>query len=207
MSLKKIIFISLLLGLNAMAYSQEKEIDTTKKFETKFKIKKASGIFIAPVLGAEFPVKDLHSNSKYTFSFGGRLEYSSLSIYPFVVGATVQYQNHSGSDDFKTVYLINSLNTKITSFGLSLDLLLNKYLKSSFTIPFVFLEARYVTVNREASPESNFPDYKSSDNTVGFGGGFGFTLYIFDIYTTYLSAKDYSTVSVKTRFRLPLVKF
>ncbi len=207
MSLKKIILISLLLGLNALTYSQEKEIDTTRKIETKYKIKKASGIFITPVLGAEFPIKDLHSNSKYTFSFGGRLEYSSLTIYPFVVGATVQYQNHSGSDDFKTAYLINSLNTKITSFGLSVDMLLNKYLKSSFTIPFVFLEARYVTVNRETSPESNFPNYKSSDNTVGFGGGFGFTLYIFDIYTTYLSAKDYSTVSIKTRFRFPLIKF
>ncbi|MFA5405003.1 MAG: hypothetical protein WC358_08720, partial [Ignavibacteria bacterium] len=72
-------------------------------------MKKPGGIFISPILGAEFPIKDLNSNSKYAFCFGGKLEYSSLSIYPIVIGASIQYQNHTGADDYKTKYLINSL--------------------------------------------------------------------------------------------------
>lgn len=207
MSIKGVLLIILLICFGNSVLAQGNEIDTVKKQESHLKIKKAGGIFISPVLGAEFPIKDLHSNSKYTFCVGGRLEYSSLSIYPFVIGATIQYQNHSGADDFKTIYLINSLNTKITSFGVSVDILLNRYLKSSFTIPFVFLEARSINVKREVSPEANFPNLKSTDNAIGFGGGAGFTLYIFDIYTTYLSAKDYSTISIKTRFRFPFLKF
>ncbi|MCX6164110.1 MAG: hypothetical protein NTU73_04500 [Ignavibacteriae bacterium] len=207
MSIKKILFIIILICLGPSIFAQGNEVDTIKKQEPQLKMKKTGGIFISPILGAEFPIKDLHTNSKYTFCLGGKLEYSSLSIYPFVIGATIQYQNHGGADDFKTKYLINSLNTKITSFGVSFDILLNKYLKSSFTIPFVFIEVRSISVKREVSPEANFPNLKSSDNTIGFGGGVGFTLYIFDIYTTYLSAKDYSTISIKTRFRFPLLKF
>jgi hypothetical protein len=130
-----------------------------------------------------------------------------MSIYPIVIGATIQYQNHDGADDFKTLYLINTMSTKITSFGISVDMLLNKYLKSSFTIPFIFLEARSVNVKREVSPPENHPNLKATDNTIGFGGGAGFTLYIFDIYLTYFSAKEYSTISLKTRFKFPLIKF
>jgi hypothetical protein len=204
MNLEKIIITFLIIYFGGILNAQE---DTTKIRTKNINIKKAGGIFISPVLGAEFPTKGFNNNSKYAFCLGGKLEYSSMNIYPLVIGATFQYQNHSGADDFKTQYLINSLNTKITSFGLSVDLLLNKYLKSSFTIPFIFAEVRMVSVKREVSPESNFPNLKSTDNAIGFGGGFGFTLYIFDIYTTYLSAKDYSTISIKTRFRFPLLKF
>ncbi|MFA5405004.1 MAG: hypothetical protein WC358_08725, partial [Ignavibacteria bacterium] len=91
--------------------------------------------------------------------------------------------------------------------GISIDVLLNKYLKSGFTIPFIFIEARSLSIKREVSPEVNYLDLKSTDNTIGFGGGFGFTLYVFDIYTTYFSAKEYSTISIKTRLRFPLLKF
>ncbi len=207
MILKKILLIFLFLVCSSIIYAQGSEIDTAKKRETSVAIKKSSGIFISPFISAELPIKVLNENSKYTFGFGGKLEYSSLSIYPFVIGATFQYQNHSGSDDFKTKNLLNSMNTKITSIGVSLDFLLNKYLKSSFTIPFVFIEARSLNVKRVISPENNSTNLKTSDNVIGFGGGFGFTLYIFDLYTTYLSAKDYSTISIKTRFRLPLIRF
>lgn len=203
----KTIIILIFFSLYNLSYSQVNETDTLKITKSSMKVKKTSGIFISPTLGAELPIKNLNENSKYTFSFGGKLEYSSLSIYPVVIGATFQYQSHSGADDFKTKYILNSLNTKITSFGLSVDILLNKYLKSSFTIPFVFVEVKSLSVKREISPEINSTNLVTTDNTIGFGGGFGFTLYIFDIYTSYLSAKDYSTISIKTRFRLPLLKF
>jgi hypothetical protein len=205
MKLKKISIVILLLAFCSLVFAQKS--DSTKKQVQNYNIKKPGGIFIAPVIGAEFPTKGFNANSKYTISLGGRLEYASTSIYPFIIGATIQYQNHNGSDDFKTLYLINSLSTKITSYGISVDMILNKFLKSSFTIPFVFLEARSLSVKREVSPASNYPDLKSTDNTIAFGGGGGFTLYIFDIYASYLSAKEYSTISIKARFRFPLIKF
>jgi hypothetical protein len=204
MNLKNIVITLIIICFSCFSYSQE---DTTKIQERYSITKKPGGIFISPVLGAEFPASDFHSNSKYAICLGGKFEYSSMSIYPLVIGATFQYQNHNGSDDFKTKYLLNSLNTKVTSFGLCVNLLLNKYLKSSFTIPFIFAEMRMISVKKETSPESNYPNFKSSDNTIAFGGGFGFTLYILDIYTTYLSAKEYSTISIKTSFRFPLIKF
>jgi len=197
-----LLIISVILSCNLMAQS-----DSAKMNVPHINTKKPGGIFISPVLGAEFPTRDFVSNSKYAFCIGGKLEYASLDIYPFVIGASIQYQNHSGSDDFKTKYLLNSLSTKLTSYGISIDLLLNKYLKSSFTIPFVFLEAKMLNVKKEASPENNYPGFKSTDSKIGYGIGGGFTLYIFDIYGTYFYAKEYSTVSIKTRFRFPLIKF
>lgn len=207
MKIKKYLFILVLLALYINIYSQETETDTTHKTQHNLSIKKMGGIFISPVIGVELPVSKLRDNSKYAVSIGGKLEYASMKIYPFVIGATIQYQKHAGSDDFKTKYILNSLNTKITSFGINIDLLLNKYLKSGFTIPFVFLEAKSISVKREISPDNKIEGINTSDNVIGFGGGFGFTLYIFDIYTSYLSAKDYSTISIKTRFRFPLIKF
>lgn len=204
MRITKTIFLVLILLSAGYSCPQE---DTLKAGLKNLNYKKPGGIFISPVLGAEFPTRDFVSNSKYAFCIGGKLEYSSLNIYPLVIGASIQYQNHSGADDFKTKYLLNSLSTKITSFGASVDILLNKYLNSSFTIPFVFLEAKMLNVKREASPESNYPDFKSTDSKIGYGIGGGFTLYIFDIYGTYFYAKEYSTVSVKMRFRFPLLKF
>lgn len=198
--------ILLLISFNVIA--QENVKDTTKKSSLiQRNPKKPGGIFIAPVLGAEFPTGEFASNSKYSFCFGGRLEYSSLYIYPFVIGATIQYQNHDGSDDFKTLHLINNMSTKILSFGGSVDMLLNKYLKSSYTIPFIFAEVKMLNINREVSPPENFPNLKATDNVIAIGGGAGFTLYIFDIYFTWLSAKEYNTFSVRTRFRIPLIKF
>jgi hypothetical protein len=207
MKITKSILIVIILLFGPDVYSQVNVIDTSKSSPILKNTKKPGGIFIAPVLGAEFPTKDFVANSKYAFCIGGRLEYSSMNIYPFVIGASIQYQNHDGADDYKTTNLLNSMSTKITSFGISLDMILNKYLKSTFTIPFIFVEARSVNVKREVSPSENIHDLKSTDNTIGFGGGFGFTLYIFDIYTTYFSAKEYSTISIKTRFRFPLLKF
>ena len=207
MNCKKFIFLTILICYHYVIYAQFNITDSSQGKEIQLKTKKTGGIFISPVLGAEFPTKDFNSNSKYGFCVGGKLEYSSLSIYPFVIGATFQYQNHNGADDFKTRYLINTLSTKIMSFGGSVDFLLNKYLRSSFTIPFIFAEIRMLNVKRQVSPESNFPNLKAKDNVIGLGGGFGFTLYIFDIYTTYLSAKEYSTISIRTRFRFPLIKF
>lgn len=204
MKFNKIKFIILVLIFAAIANAQEDSTQTTRH---TLNPNKPGGIFISPIIGAEFPTRDFISNSKYTVCIGGRLEYASLKIYPFIVGASIQLQTHNGADDFKTKYLINTLSTKITSYGVSLDILLNKYLKSSFTIPFVFVEAKMLSVKKDVSPEFNYPDLKSTDSKIGYGVGAGFTLYIFDIYGTYFYAKEYSTASIKIRFRFPLIKF
>lgn len=51
------------------------------------------------------------------------------------------------------------------------------------------------------------PDLKKSESKVVLSGGLGFTLYIFDIITSYNFAGDYSSLSVKTQFHFPLIKF
>jgi hypothetical protein len=106
-----------------------------------------------------------------------------------------------------SVNRLDVLETKISSFGLSIDVILNKYVKSDFTIPFVTLEAKYLTIQREISPLNNNLGLAYSESTFGFTGGFGVTLHIFDIYGTYTYAKHYSTFAVKTRFHFPLIKF
>ncbi|TRZ64190.1 hypothetical protein D4R20_03075 [bacterium] len=181
--------------------------DTVKTTYIKSGSRTPGGIFITPSLGFEYPLKDFSGNSKYGLASGIKLEFASYNIYPLVIGIQYQYQNNPGKDDYVALNLLNSFTTKINSFGLSVDILLNKYLKSNFTMPFVFLEARYLKVKREVSPVVVLPGIVNIESVIGFGGGAGFTLYIFDIYGTYLYAKTYSSFGIKTRFHFPLIKF
>jgi hypothetical protein len=106
------------------------------------------------------------------------------------------------------VNLLNTFDTKITSVGASVDIVLSKFIKTNFTIPFVTLEARYMNISRTISPDTvNIPGIVLSESEIAYGGGVGFTLYIFDIYGVYMRSKSYSTISVNTRFRFPLIKF
>lgn len=165
------------------------------------------GIFISPGIGIEVPFLKFAGNSNMALSVGGRLEYSTLKLYPFVLGVSYYYQNHSGSDVYKTENLLNSLKTKIHNVGVGCDFILNKYIKQNFTILFATVEFKYLKINREISPENTTLDIKADDSVFGVAGGLGFTLYIFDIYGTYNYAKEYSSFSIKTRFRIPLIRF
>jgi hypothetical protein len=167
----------------------------------------AGGIFISPFIGFEFPVQEFSNNSKGTFDFGVKLEFAHSKIYPFVVGGFIQYESHEGTDEIKTANFLTAFKTDITSFGGSIDIILNKFLKSDFTIPFVTVEVKMMNVKRVITPEAFNPGYSTSDNVIGIGGGLGFTLFIFDIVTTYNHAGDYSTFGLKTRFHYPLIKF
>jgi len=166
-----------------------------------------SGIFLSAGLGVDIPFSDFSDNSATAIVLGARLEYSSLKLYPFVIGFSYQYQNNEGSDEFKTLNLLNGSKTTIHSLGLGFELILNKYLKSSFTIPFITLEAKYMMAQREINPETSLPEIPRKESVIGFSGGVGFTLYVFDIYGTYTHAKNYSSFAVKTRFRIPLIRF
>lgn len=167
----------------------------------------AGGIFISPFLGFEFPLQEFSNNSKGAFDYGLRLEFAHSKIYPFVIAGLFQYESHEGTDEIKTANFLSTFKTSITSFGGSVDIILNKFLKSDFTIPFVTLHVKMMKVEREISPAEFNPGFALSENVVGFGGGVGFTLFIFDIYTTYNSAGDYSTFGINTRFHFPVIKF
>lgn len=180
--------------------------DTTKQ-EIVPKNVNPGGIFISPGIGVEIPFLKFADNSNMAFSIGGRIEYSTFKLYPFVFEVSYSYQKFSGGDEYKTKNLLNSLNTKVHNIGLGCDVILNKYLKQTFTIIFANVELKYLLVKREISPENAVLDIKNEDSVFGVSGGLGFTLYIFDIFGTYTYAKEYSHFSIKTRFRLPLIRF
>jgi hypothetical protein len=167
----------------------------------------AGGLFIAPFIGFEFPLQQFSDNSKSSFVAGVRLEFAHSKIYPFVVGGLFQYESHEGTDEIKTSNFLSTFKTNITSFGGSVDIILNKYIKSDFTIPFATIEVKVMNIQREILPDNFNPGFALTDNVIGIGGGLGFTVFIFDIYTVYNYAGDYSTVGIKTRFHFPLIKF
>lgn len=165
------------------------------------------GLFIAPVIGFDFPVQEFANNSVATFDYGVKLEIAHSIIYPFIIGGIFQYQSHEGTEELKTTNFLSTFKTDITSFGGTIDILLNKYIRSDFTIPFITLEVKVMNIKREIAPEQFNPGFSTTDNVIGFTGGLGFTLYIFDIYPSYTYAGDYSTFGIKTRFRFPIIKF
>lgn len=168
---------------------------------------KPGGIFAAPLFGLSIPIQKLNLNSTSAINFGIRIEYASIHIYPVVIGISVQTQNFKGSDNFKTMNLLDDFQTKVTSFGLGADILLNKYLKTSFTLPFLTIEGKYITVKRIILPDKTIPEIKPDDSLLGFSMGLGFTLYIFDVYGNYTFAKDYSNAALQLRFHIPVLKF
>jgi hypothetical protein len=211
----KILTILLLLSVAAsFAYSQDEKKEPKQEItkDTTIKVYTASnpkpaGIFIAPTLGFNLPMKELRNNSTYSVSYGVKLEYASISIYPVVVFAKMEFQKYPGSDAFRTLNLLNSMETKITTFGGGVYILLNKYLKSNFTMPFLVGEVSSYNVKRTISPDTPIDGIKVTDSKVVFGAGIGFTLYIFDIITSYNFGSEYSSLSIKTQFHYPIIKF
>ena len=213
-NLKLIILLLFVFVSLSAAYSQDEKIEPKQEIVKDTTIKvytssnpKPSGIFIAPLLGFDFPMRDFANNSKYSISYGFRLEYASISIYPVVVFGKLEFQKFNGSDAFRTANLLNSMQTKITSFGGGVYVLLNKYLKSNFTMPFLVGEINSYSVTRLISPDVSLPGIKTSDSKIVYSAGMGFTLYIFDIITSYNFGNEYSSLSVKTQFHFPVIKF
>ena len=114
-----------------------------------------NGIFISPMLGMEFPVPKFINTSKSGVTYGVKLEYANFNLYPVILGVLYQYQKNSGDENYLTANLLNSLDTKINSFGVTVDIILNKYLKSHFTIPFFTIEFKYLSIQKVVSPVPN----------------------------------------------------
>ena len=212
MILKKVLYI---LIITLLIQSGTRAQDTTKsqsiQDSTERKLVsdnlKPAGIFISPIFGLSFPIQKLNLNSSSTFNLGIRLEYASIKLYPVIFGVSYQSQNFKGNDNFKTNNLLNDFQTKITSFGVGFDLLLNKFIKANFTMPFFTLEGKYIKVSRIIDPDIELPDIKKTDSVMGVSAGLGFTVFIFDIYGNYVYAKDYSSIGIQVRSHIPLLKF
>jgi hypothetical protein len=203
MKLKLFILTFLFLSYSSIFSQQDSSVTISSKKGTI----NPGGIFISPTLSAVYPSGDFSQIGKIAAQFGVRLEYSSKKIYPFVIGALFEVATHNGKDDYMTANLLTTLSTKTTAVGGSVDIILSKYLKTNFTIPFATLEVKYISATTFVTPAENVPNLVLSQSEIAYGGGLGFTLYIFDIYAKYSYSKSYSTFSVNTRFHFPVVKF
>ena len=211
------VFFILISLCSSLSYSQpEYKISLSSRSSSRDTIIKNTGrptiniggIFIAPMLGAGYPIGKLGENSKGAFNYGFRLEYAGTKLYPFIISAFIELAKFPGKDEYKAQHLLDVFESKTVSFGGNVDILLSKYLKSNFTTPFVILEARMINVTRNATPVANVPsDIVLKESQLAYGGGAGFTLFIFDLSFKYLKSKSYSMVLFNTRFHIPLIKF
>lgn len=212
-----ILFISIFL-LSTPSYSQVDYPGDIKLSEfkstklelaelSKSKSTSISGIFISPHIGISFPMVEFGENSRAAFTYGGKVEFASTSIFPFVIGGFFQSQKHSGSEEFKADNRIDVLETTLTQFGGSVDILLGRILPTYFTLPLATIEVSQISVERVITPIANNPGLPESDSKIGITAGLGFTLYIFDILGKYTYAGEYSSFNVSTRFHFPLLKF
>ena len=181
--------------------------DSVKSILRKSDSNKPGGIFLVPTIGFVFPVKEFKNNSKTGINLGIKLEFASIKIYPLVIGISYNVTKTKGSDEYKTVNLLTAFDTKITSFGGGVDVILSKFLHSNFTIPYIILEGTYYKIKRTVTPTSLTFNPKTEDSFFGITGGFGVTLYIFDIYLKYNFAKEFTNISANLRIRFPVVKF
>jgi hypothetical protein len=213
----KPILIFILILISSESFSQEIKPGPYKNFISRdFKLAdagssqqkiSAGGIFIVPYFGFVFPQRAFSDNSNVGVNYGAKVEFAHTKIYPFVVGVFFEQAKNKGSEEYKSLHRLNDFQTTITSMGAGVDVILNKYIKSNFTIPFLTLEGKYMNVSRKIDPETNVPDVLTSESLIGYTVGAGFTLYIFDLYSKYTFAKDFSHLSINFRVRYPIVKF
>jgi hypothetical protein len=167
------------------------------------------GLFVAPTLGASFPEGTFGNFSNSGFLYGAKFELAYSRLYPFVFGFVYEYQKNPGDPTFMNNYFLTSFNTDITWLGGSLDLILNKYFKSNFTIPIFSIEIKYASVNRQISPVplEPIPGVTLEQSLLTYSVGLGFTIYVFDLSGKYTFAQDFSTLTFQGRIHLPIIKF
>jgi len=180
--------------------------DTTKP-KIKTKSFSLSGFFLSAGGGLSVPVAGFNQNSDVGFGFLGKLEFSSTSIFPLIIGGEVSYFTYQGADQFKTLNLLDGYKTKILSFGLSLEYTLSKLLNSSYTIPFFTIDVKNNIIKREYDAEDELEGLPREETKISVGAGAGFTLFIFDFVVKYNYMKSLSNVGVYTKVKIPVIRF
>jgi hypothetical protein len=188
-------------------YGSESVFQDTTKPKKKLKEFTLHGIFLSVGGGLSVPISDFNGNSNVTFGVLGRLEYSSTFIFPLVIGGEVNYFSYNGDDRFKTLNLLTNLKTKIFSYGLNLEYTFSRLLNSSYTIPFITLDVKNNIINREYDDAANLPELPRKQTKISIGGGFGFTLFVFDFMVKYNYMKTLSNIGVYTKIKFPIIRF
>ncbi len=166
-----------------------------------------AGIFLSIGGGLGIPLQTFKETASPTFGALARLEYSSTSIFPLVIGVEADIFSYNAPDEFKTINVINGFKTKIFSYGLNIEYNLTRILKSSYTMPFITIDVKNNSVKREYDDDTTFASLPRKETKISFGGGFGFTLFVFDFYVKYNYMKNFSNVSVYTKFKIPIIRF
>jgi len=184
--------------------------DTSKTISGRSKVKKVNigGIFISPYIGFGIPIGSFGDQSNAGFLYGFKAELAYNKLYPFVFGFIYENQSFPGNPEFTTENSLTDFTTDMTNIGGSLDILLNKYIRSNFTSAIFSLEVKYAKVTRSISSNVVIPEGLPGDvNLITYSAGLGVTIYIFDLGARYTFAKDMKNLSFQMRIHFPLVKF
>lgn len=165
------------------------------------------GIFISPNIGVAFPLGEFNGSAGTGIIFGAKLEFAFSRLYPFVFGFVYEGQNFKGNSGFINNNLLTSFTTDVTYIGGSIDVILNKFIKSNFTTPVLSAEVKYASVKRNIQPDVTIPGIVPEQSLLTYSAGLAFTIYIFDINTKYTYAAEYSNLNFQLRFHFPLIKF
>ncbi|MEP7146334.1 MAG: hypothetical protein ABI792_04950 [bacterium] len=165
------------------------------------------GLFVAPYVGASFPLGNFGNYSKSGIVYGAKFELAYSRLYPFVFGFVYEVQKNKGNSDFTTVNLLTQFDTKITSIGGSLDIILNKFIRSDFTTAIFSTEIKYAKVKRAITPSVTLPGIVSEESLLTYSAGLGFTIYILDLSGRYTFAKNFSNLTFQAKLHLPLIRF
>jgi hypothetical protein len=180
--------------------------DTTRP-KIKSKRFSLSGFFVSVGGGLSVPVSGFNENSDVSFGLLGRLEFSSTSIFPLIIGGEVNYFIYPGADQFKTLNVITGFKTRVLSYGLSLEYTLSKLLNSSYTIPFFAIDVKNNTIKREYDDNASLEGLPREETRFSVGAGGGFTLFVFDFVIKYNYMKSLSNIGVYTKIKIPVIRF
>lgn len=183
--------------------------DTSKVSNGRNKVQNmnVSGLFLSPNIGIGYPLGTFASNSGVGFVWGAKLEFAFSKLYPFVPGLIFESQSYNGAAGFISNNLLTSFSTDIIYYGGSIDIILNKFIRSDFTTPVFSGEIKYATVTRTVSPDVPLEGISDNESLISFSAGLAFTLYVFDLGIKYTYADVYSNLALQLKVHFPLVKF
>jgi hypothetical protein len=158
-------------------------------------------------MGVSFPIGTYADSSISGFLYGIKFELAYSRLYPFVFGFVYEHQDNSASPEFINSRFLTQFNTIITSFGGSLDIILNKFVKSNFTTPILSFEIKYASITREVNPPGELPGIVMDESLLTYTAGMGFTVYVFDLSGKFTFANDYSSMIFQMKFHFPVFSF
>lgn len=194
-------------NINTFRLNEISDSAENKSGKSKSQKPNIGGIFISPAIGISFPLSKFADYSTSGFYYGFKAEVAFNKVYPFVFGFVYENQRNSGNAEFTTSNFLTKYDTRIISLGGSMDIVLNKFVKTDFTTPIFTVEVKYSSVKKEVEPVSSNPDIPGETNVLTYTAGLGFTIYVLDLFAKYNFAGDYSNLNFSARIHIPVIKF